>query len=59
MKASEIREGQRLEFKPERREAYGLWERGITVFRVTYKDGYKTPYIWDELGRAFRPVDFA
>lgn len=59
MKASNIAIGDRLLFTMTARNAYGIIEQGIIVDNLTYRKGYKTPVIWDNLGRAFQPKDFA
>ena len=59
MRADDIREGDRLRFKPDRQAAYDWPARSITVHRLTYRDGYLTPHVWTEEGAAFRPSDFS
>lgn len=59
MNATKIRAGQRLRLKPDNPYGFTGVELYVTVAEIREKPGYRTPWIIDPLGRAFRPSDFA
>ena len=62
MKASDIRVGAILRYTAGARRRYGLTGETVTVMSLTYRDGYKTPFVhcaYENGVGAFRPVDFA
>lgn len=57
MTASKIQVGATLLLKSD--NAYGFGAMPIQVHEIRHKAGYRTPWIIDNQGRAFKPSDFA
>ena len=55
-----IQLGMKLIVKPERCDAYGMSHGAIVeVARLRFPRGYKTPWVYDHNGYAYKPSDFA
>ena len=59
MKASEIQQGHLLKLKTDNPYGFEGDELYVRVHSLRYQSAYKTPWIIDPDGRAFRPSDFA
>lgn len=59
MRATQIERGDVLLLKRDNPYGFTADKLVVRVLEIRVRDGYKTPWIIDQEGQAFRPSDFA